>query len=111
MDERTPDNVSERLAFGSPSGVPILQHAQLQMAQSFAIETYIASIGPNYKDLTPAQRAVDDMFCKIKEDVLADYVKPLFGADPKPDPKEHTPKVCDKWFPVIEGKLPDSGFV
>merc|ERR1711988_955311 len=63
----------EKASFGSPGTLPCLSHGDLKMAQSFAIEMYIASIAPHFAALTPAQMAIDNMFCKIKGDYLSGY--------------------------------------
>merc|ERR1719271_1076695 len=38
------DVPKDKSAYGSPSGVPILEHGDLKMSQSLAIERYIADI-------------------------------------------------------------------
>ena len=85
------------------------------MAQSFAIESYLADIAPRFASLSPAQRAIDDMLCKIKEDLLQGYATILFGMKGN-EAKQATAaadiaKVADKWLPVVEGLLPVGGFV
>lgn len=106
MDEASekPEDIA---SFGSPSGVPVLQHGDLKMSQSLAIESYVASAAPRFADLTIAQRAKDMQFACIKEDLITGLAKVLFG-DKSP---EAIKEVMAKWFPVIEGLLPDSGFV
>lgn len=98
--------VKDKAEYGSPSGVPLIQHGDLKMSQSLPIEAYLSQIAPAYYNLTPQQRALDGMFAAIKEDVLASAAKQIFG-DKNP---EEIQKILDKWFPIIEGKLPSSGF-
>jgi len=107
MDE-APD-CEDRASFGSPGSLPVLKHGNLKMAQSTAIENYLAGIAPKFASLTPSQRARDSMFMSIKEDVVAGCAKIIFG-DRSLAPAE-TPKVVDKWFTVIEGLVPEKGFV
>jgi hypothetical protein len=67
----------DRASFGSPGGLPLLQHGALKMAQSTAIENYLSLLA--FPDLTPEQRTIDCMFCSIKEDVIIAYCKTFFG--------------------------------
>jgi glutathione S-transferase len=95
--------------YGSPSGLPLLEHGNLKISQSAAIECYLADLVPKFAGLTPAQRATDHMLQSIKEDVLAGCAKVIFG-----DYKNATteiPKQMDRWLPVIEGLLPSEGFI
>merc|ERR1712187_426552 len=39
-------------------GLPIVVHGDLKFFQSFAVQSYFASIGPNYPKVTPQQQAV-----------------------------------------------------
>jgi glutathione S-transferase len=99
-------------SFGSPGSMPCLAHGELKIAQSFAIENYIASISPKFSQLTEEQRAVDDLLCKMKEDVLQAFHSML--EDPSEDQGvvgDEVAKVCGIWFPVIEHKLPGDGFI
>jgi glutathione S-transferase len=52
-----------------PPTVPVLQHDGMTVYQSLGIETYICNLSPKFVDLTPKQKAVDDMFANIKEDL------------------------------------------
>lgn len=64
-------------------GIPIIEHGSLMFNQSFACQDYLASIGPNFPNVTPQQKAVDDMFCGALEDMMglaAGVV--LSGGDP-----------------------------
>jgi len=92
---------------GSPSALPLLIDGDLKMNESTAIEFYLSSIAPKFANLTPKQRAKDAQFCSLKETCLAGLAKPLFnGKD-----KEGIQAMANKWFPVIEGLLPENGFV
>lgn len=90
--------------------MPLLEHGDLKISQSAAIETYLASIAPKFCNLTPAQRATDHMFLSMKEDILVGCAKWVFNDIKKNAPIE-IPTVMDKWFPVIEGLLPADGFI
>lgn len=97
----------------SPKGMPLLQHGDLKISQSGAIEAYVASIAPLYKDLTPQQRAVDMMFMGIKEEILANCAKAIFTTQ-KEDKDKAIADVCtlfDTWGAVFEDQIPAEGFI
>ena len=97
----------------SPRGMPLLQHGELKISQSGAIEAYLASIAPRYKDLTPQQRAVDVMFMGIKEEILHNCAKAIFTTQ-KEDKDKAIADVCtlfDKWGAVFEDQIPTEGFI
>lgn len=99
--------------FMSPSGMPLLQHDDLKISQSGAIEAYMTSIAPRYKDLTPQQRAVDMMFMGIKEEILFNCAKAIFTTQ-KADKDAAIADVCtlfDKWGDVFEDQIPAEGFI
>ena len=64
-----------KLEYMSPSGVPCLKHGDFKMSQSGAIEAYLSNISPKFSCLTAQQRAVDAMYCGIKEEVLFNCAK------------------------------------
>ncbi|KAH8072612.1 GTPase [Aureococcus anophagefferens] len=74
----------QKLAFGSPGSVPVLEHGDFKLAQSNAIECYVAGLVPKFAALSAQQKATDQMFALIKEDM---------------------------WLAVLESKIPASGFV
>eukprot|EP00956_Cyclotella_meneghiniana_P044775 scaffold335539_cov79-Cyclotella_meneghiniana.AAC.1 len=77
------------------------------MNESVAIESYVASLAPKFSRLTPKQRAKDVQFCCLKETCLGQFAQYLFaGKD-----KDGIQAVAKKYFPIIEGILPASGFV
>merc|ERR1719181_1650695 len=92
-----------------------MDHGSLKLSQSFAIESYVARLAPGFKDLTPVQRAEDAMFCKIKEDLLAGYTTCvsiiLADESQKLTGAEEIATISNKWFPIIEGRLPATGFI
>merc|ERR1719401_1733795 len=51
-------------------GLPILVHDDLKLYQSFASQSYLASIGPKYPKVTAKQQAIDDMFMGALEDCM-----------------------------------------
>ena len=59
-------------------GLPIIEHGDLKINQSFACANYFANIGPNYPKVTPAQRAVDDMFQGALEDGMLEKSMPIW---------------------------------
>jgi len=97
----------------SATGMPLLQHGDLKMSQSFAIETYIASIAPKYADLTPQQRAVDNMYQGIKEEMLSNCAKAVFTTrkTDEAQAKKDVIALFDKWFAIFEEKVPESEFL
>jgi len=114
MDEKI--ELQETHHFGSPGSWPCLEHDSVKISQSFAIESYISRISPKFCNLTPIQRAEDAMFCKIKEDMLAGYrgIVPLMMGDDEAQKAlgvEEIRELGDKWFPIIEARLPADGFI
>uniref|UniRef100_A0A7S4V2V6 Glutathione S-transferase n=1 Tax=Alexandrium monilatum TaxID=311494 RepID=A0A7S4V2V6_9DINO len=100
-------------AYLTPSGTPILRHGELRMSQSLAIENYIAAISPKFGGLTPQQRAIDQMYGGIKEEILFNCAKAIFTtrkADPEQASKDVT-ALLDKWFAILEAKVPEDGFI
>merc|ERR1719162_557848 len=55
------------------------------------------------------------MFCKIKEDMLKGFESVLDGIaaneSRKASASDDVAAVGDKWFPVVEGRLPEDGFI
>lgn len=101
----------DKASFGSPGASPLLQHGDLKMTQSAAIESYMLLISPIFSALTPAQRAKDFQMCSIKEDLLAGTAGIIFDPEKKAKANEELVKVLDKWMPVIEGLCPSDGFI
>jgi len=97
----------------SPSGMPLLIDGDLKISQSAAIESYIARIAPKYANLTAQQRAIDNMYQAIKEELCANCAKAIFTtvkADPAQAKKDVT-DLLDKWLAIFEEKLPAEGFI
>jgi glutathione S-transferase len=97
----------------TPSGLPVLRHGDLRMSQSGAIENYVAALAPKFRGLTLQQRAVDQMYAGIKEELLANCAKAIFTTR-KSDPAKATEDVTallDKWLAIFEAKVPTEGFV
>jgi hypothetical protein len=91
-------SIEDKSPYGSPSGLPVLEHGDLKMSQSIAVEAYLASIAPKFSDLTKQQQAVDQMYCCICEDVLAGFAKVIFNPDA--DAKPEVRRVFDCEFHV-----------
>jgi len=98
----------DKAEFGSPSGLPVLQHGDLKMSQSGAIEAYMCQLA--FPDLAPHQRAKDFQMCCIKEDALSGIASLVFNPAMKEKLAEEIPKVANKWYPVIEKMIPEDGF-
>merc|ERR1719164_343292 len=109
IEEIAPITGEDTKAYGSPSGLPVLEHGDMKMSQSIAIETYLSQIAPKYKKLSPKQRAIDTMFAAIKEDVIQGMAGIIFGDTSVA--AEALSKVTDRWFPIIEDRLPEEGFI
>merc|ERR1740121_2054381 len=97
----------------SPSGMPLLNHGDLKISQSGAIETYIAAIAPRYSGLTVQQRAVDNMYQGIKEEVLLNCAKAIFTTRKTDEAKakQDVTDLLDKWFAIFEKRVPEDGFL
>jgi len=98
----------DKSEFGSPSSLPILQHGDLKMSQSGAIEQYMSLLA--FPDLTPPQRAKDCQFGCIKEDISAAQ-SGLYLGPKRAQANVENAKIIAKWFPVVEGLLPADGFI
>jgi glutathione S-transferase len=92
---------------GSSGSLPVLIDGDLKMNESVAIESYLASIAPKYASLTPKQRAKDYQLFSWKESFMPAVAGPLFGGKDK----EKIQAACDKFLPILEGILPESGFI
>jgi len=100
----------------TPSGyVPVIAHAGLFpscafeygcLQESLAIERYVRDIAPGFLALSPQQRAVDDMFAQIKEDILQGVEDR--GAIRPPAAINAT---FAQYLRVLELFVPESGFV
>eukprot|EP00533_Pseudo-nitzschia_delicatissima_P012435 CAMPEP_0197274532 /NCGR_PEP_ID=MMETSP1432-20130617/12814_1 /TAXON_ID=44447 /ORGANISM="Pseudo-nitzschia delicatissima, Strain UNC1205" /LENGTH=214 /DNA_ID=CAMNT_0042740337 /DNA_START=50 /DNA_END=694 /DNA_ORIENTATION=+ len=101
--------------FGSTGSVPLLMDGDLKINESGAIETYISLIAPKFDHLTHKQRAKDAQFCQLKETYLGSFAKPLFSMSAEDRAsgakKDEILEVIDKYFSVLEGILPDDGFI
>merc|ERR1712187_578851 len=87
--------------------MPLLSHGELKISQSGAIETYIAVIAPRYNGLTPQQRAVDNMYQGIKEELLMNCAKAIFTTQKtdKEQAKKDVAELFDKWCAIFEEKV------
>ena len=79
------------------------------LQESLAVERYVREISPRFQALTPQQKAVDDMFAQIKEDLMA--TEP--GALNASLASGLATKYFDRYLAVLEhdGYIPESGFV
>eukprot|EP00932_Pfiesteria_piscicida_P011820 SRR837773.23052.p2 GENE.SRR837773.23052~~SRR837773.23052.p2 ORF type:complete len:162 (+),score=76.79 SRR837773.23052:1-486(+) len=83
------------------------------MSQSLAIEAYVAGLAPRFAVLSPQQRAVDRMYAGIKEDMLVGCARAIFttAKDNPEQAKTDITNHLDKFFAVLEEKVPEAGFV
>ena len=54
-----------------------------RVALHVAIASYVSAISPKFSDLTPAQRAVDDMLAATLEDIIAGCAATIFERNGK----------------------------
>jgi len=94
-------------ASGFPGVLPIMEHGELKLFQTTAIESYLASLSPKFAALSEAEKGKDMMFQLIKSDINGSTESLLFK---KIGPEDLVP-VMDKWYGIIEGLLPEAGFV
>ena len=106
-----PDGVTQADC-GSPGTFPMLIDGDLKMNESGAIEVYLSMIAPKYKDLTVKQRAKDFQFTQLKEEYLRNFAAVIFNPTTDAAAKtEGVEGVAAKYFPILEGILPEDGFV
>mmetsp|Transcript_3682 Transcript_3682/g.10113 ORF Transcript_3682/g.10113 Transcript_3682/m.10113 type:complete len:239 (-) Transcript_3682:264-980(-) len=79
------------------------------LQESLAVERYVRALAPKFAGLTEQQRAVDDMFAMIKEDLI--HVEPA-AVNASSAPAVVTP-LYDRYLTVLEndGYMPAAGFV
>ena len=87
------------------SGLPILQHSELVLNQSGAIQDYLVGLG-NYR-VTLEQKAIDDMFSHTLEDAITAAAKVVFKVN-TPDTLE---PVLKKILTTLQHYIPETGFV
>jgi len=92
-------------SMGFPGVLPLLEHGDLKIYQTTAIESYLAAIAPKFNCLTPQQKAKDEMFQLIKSDINGTTESLLF----KKIDGETLTAAMDKFYPIIEGLLPEGG--
>lgn len=98
-------------ATDTPFGfLPMLEDSDsglFQLQESLAIERYISAVAPQFHQLTPAQRAVDDEFACAKEDlmVVESCAVNVSAA------RACVPPIFDRYLGILEKLVPGSGFV
>mmetsp|Transcript_62578 Transcript_62578/g.141176 ORF Transcript_62578/g.141176 Transcript_62578/m.141176 type:complete len:221 (+) Transcript_62578:94-756(+) len=107
IEERA--ELADKASFGSPSSLPCLEHGDLKLSQSHAIVSYMIGITPKYKSETSAQVAKDLQINAIMDDIMSEMAKVLFNPD-KTNAEADITKTCDKWYPIVNGICPESGF-
>lgn len=100
---------------GSTGSMPCFIDGDLKMNESGAIEVYLSLIAPKYADLTPQQRGKDTQLAQIKESILGAFAGIVFGLSAEERAagakKVDVEAVAKKFFTVLEGILPEDGFV
>jgi len=94
-------------AFGFPGTMPVMEHGDLKLFQTAAIESYFAALSTKYASLTPAQKGKDMMFAQIKADINGSTESLLF----KKITGEDLLPIAEKWYGILEGLVPESGFI
>jgi glutathione S-transferase len=89
--------------------LPTLKHGDVELCQSQAITMYLGEIGPKFAGLAAGHKGVDAMYTGILEDVLAGCAGVVFGDHSTAG--EVVPAHLNKFFTVVEGMLPASGFI
>ena len=90
--------------------LPALDHPEagiLGLQESLAIERYVANIAPKFSGLTPAQRAMDDMFACAKEDIMV--VESCL--DNASIARACVPPRMERYLSRLELLVPTAGFV
>ena len=99
------------------TGVPCLQHGDLKMCQSGAIQGYISLISPKFEELPESARAIDLVWAAQMEDFIGEVfgsgIGPvLFAGAPLTDEvKDKCKAALEKWFALFESLSPADGFV
>lgn len=106
VNERVPGFFQTLGMFGTQ---PVLKHGKLKIAQSGAIEQYLAALSPNLQHLTPKQRAVDNMFAATKAEIFNEVVPLLSGS--ARNAAEQVPRIYRHWLFPLEKMVPTFGFV
>ena len=88
-------------------GLPILVHGDLKFCQSLAVQEYLASIGPNYPKVSPAQKAVDGMFEGYLEDAMGVGAGVVLNGN---DPSTMV-GAMDKVMGILDAYIPEAGYV
>ena len=88
-------------------GLPLLQHGEFVIAQSGAIQDYLARIAKSYPRLTAQQQAIDDLFSHTLEGAHAVAAKVVFkvGSSATLAPR------LDKLMGLLNNYVPETGFV
>ena len=90
--------------------LPALDHPEAGLSglqESLAIERYVAAIAPNFSGLTPAQRAIDDMFACAKEDLMV-----VESCLENPSiARACVPNRMERYLSRLETLVPKAGFV
>lgn len=90
--------------------LPVLDDPEaglVQLQESLAIERYLAAVAPRFRTLTPAQRAIDDMFACAKEDLMALEPCAVNGSIAC----ANVAPLMDRYLSIFEKRLPAAGFV
>jgi len=109
MEDKPNTKDIDLASFGTASTFPVLQHGSLKLSQSASITTYIYEITPKFKGLTAAQKGKDRQFNGILDDIMDGGIPPVFKKDPNAG--ENAKAVLEKWFVLLEGLVPETGFV
>jgi len=90
--------------------LPVLDDPEaglMRLQESLAVERYVASIAPKFKGLTPAQRAVDDQYACVKEDLMAVEACMTNASFAR----ACVPPKMDFYLSILETLVPANGFV
>ena len=99
------------------TGLPVLEHGDIKMCQSQAIQGYIAQISPKFEKLPHTARGIDLMWAAHMEDFIGEIFASgigatLFGGAAATDEvKAKVKATMEKWFAHFEKLSPADGFV
>ena len=80
------------------------------LQESLAVERYIAQLSPTFAGLSAQEKAVDDMFAMVKEDLIA--VEPAAETTNQTAASAIVKPLYDRYLAVLEnGYVPAAGFV
>ena len=88
-------------------GLPLLEDGEFVINQSGAIQDYLANISPHFPQLTPKEKAIDDIFSFTLEEAISGAAKVVFKVE-KP---ETLKPLLIRLLTLLDNYIPETGFV